>query len=139
MHASITNHVRWSEIKFMFFWLQVSVGTLLAFTIVAVSILILRYVPPDEVPLPPSMQESFHLNQECDEERDRGLLGVGNCNLSQTKDVIVVVESVKDPLIDKRLHKGNTNLLSSFIQFHCSTTDTTSVLEYLSPTSSFLN
>ncbi|AQK64086.1 Cationic amino acid transporter 4 vacuolar [Zea mays] len=68
---------------------MVSVGTLLAFTIVAVSILILRYVPPDEVPLPPSMQESFCLNQECDEERDRGLLGVGNCNLSQTKDVIV--------------------------------------------------
>lgn len=85
---------------------MVSVGTLLAFTIVAVSILILRYVPPDEVPLPPSMQESFHLNQECDEERDWGLLGVGNCNLSQTKDVIVVVESVKDPLIDKSLHKG---------------------------------
>lgn len=85
---------------------MVSVGTLLAFTIVAVSILILRYVPPDEVPLPPSMQESFHLNQECDEERDWGLLGVGNCNLSQSKDVIVVVESVKDPLIDKRLHKG---------------------------------
>nr|ACG43321.1 high-affinity cationic amino acid transporter 1 [Zea mays] len=85
---------------------MVSVGTLLAFTVVAVSILILRYVPPYEVPLPPSMQESFRLNQECDEERDRGLLGVGNCNLSQTKDVIVVVESVKDPLIDKRLHKG---------------------------------
>ncbi|XP_066307541.1 cationic amino acid transporter 2, vacuolar-like [Miscanthus floridulus] len=85
---------------------MVSVGTLLAFTIVAVSILILRYVPPDEVPLPPSMQESFRLNQECNEETDRGLLGVGNCNLSQTKDVIVVVESVKDPLIDKRLHKG---------------------------------
>ncbi|CAN6310000.1 unnamed protein product [Urochloa humidicola] len=69
---------------------MVSVGTLLAFTIVAVSILILRYVPPDEVPLPPSMQESFHLNQECDEE----------------KDVIVVVESMKDPLIEKRQHKG---------------------------------
>ncbi|CAN6304153.1 unnamed protein product [Urochloa humidicola] len=69
---------------------MVSVGTLLAFTIVAVSILILRYVPPDEVPLPPSMRESFHLNQECDEE----------------KDVIVVVESMKDPLIEKRQQKG---------------------------------
>ncbi|ONM07698.1 Cationic amino acid transporter 4 vacuolar [Zea mays] len=85
---------------------MVSVGTLLAFTVVAVSILILRYVPPDEVPLPPSLQESFRLNQECDEERDRALLGVGNCTLSQTKDVIVVVESVKDPLIDIPLHKG---------------------------------
>lgn len=41
------------------FSLQVSVGTLLAFTMVAISVLILRYVPPDEVPLPPSLQESI--------------------------------------------------------------------------------
>ncbi|TYG38187.1 hypothetical protein ES288_D13G201800v1 [Gossypium darwinii] len=38
---------------------MVSVGTLLAFTMVAVSVLILRYVPPDEVPLPLSLQESI--------------------------------------------------------------------------------
>ncbi|KAF3796139.1 Cationic amino acid transporter 2 [Nymphaea thermarum] len=38
---------------------MVSVGTLLAFTMVAVSILILRYVPPDEVPLPASLQEAI--------------------------------------------------------------------------------
>ncbi|GLJ17852.1 hypothetical protein SUGI_0312190 [Cryptomeria japonica] len=37
---------------------MVSVGTLLAFTIVAVSILILRYVPPDGVPVSASLQES---------------------------------------------------------------------------------
>ncbi|KAK7285319.1 hypothetical protein RJT34_20086 [Clitoria ternatea] len=36
---------------------QISVGTLLAFTTVAISVLILRYIPPDEVPLPPSFQE----------------------------------------------------------------------------------
>lgn len=116
-HASITNHVRWSEIKKNVFLLQVSVGTLLAFTIVAVSILILRYVPPDEVPLPPSMQESFRLNQECNEENNRGLLGVGNCNLSETKDVIVVVESINDPLIDKRLHKGTQSCFQVLFNF----------------------
>ncbi|XP_024439840.2 cationic amino acid transporter 2, vacuolar isoform X2 [Populus trichocarpa] len=36
---------------------QVSVGTLLAFTMVAISVLILRYVPPNEVPFPSSLQE----------------------------------------------------------------------------------
>lgn len=39
--------------------MQVSVGTLLAFTMVAISVLILRYVPPDEVPLPSSLQEAI--------------------------------------------------------------------------------
>lgn len=38
--------------------MQVSVGTLLAFTMVAISVLILRYIPPNEVPLPPSLQDS---------------------------------------------------------------------------------
>ncbi|RVW35123.1 Cationic amino acid transporter 2, vacuolar [Vitis vinifera] len=38
---------------------MVSVGTLLAFTTVAISVLILRYVPPEEVPLVSSLQESL--------------------------------------------------------------------------------
>ncbi|XP_014491175.1 cationic amino acid transporter 2, vacuolar [Vigna radiata var. radiata] len=38
---------------------MVSVGTLLAFTMVAMSVLILRYVPPNEVPLPPSLKDSI--------------------------------------------------------------------------------
>lgn len=34
-------------------------GTLLAFTMVAISVLILRYVPPDEVPVPSTLQSSI--------------------------------------------------------------------------------
>uniref|UniRef100_A0A1D1YMZ4 Cationic amino acid transporter 2, vacuolar n=1 Tax=Anthurium amnicola TaxID=1678845 RepID=A0A1D1YMZ4_9ARAE len=58
---------------------MVSVGTLLAFTIVAVSILILRYVPPDEIPLPLSLQGSIDsissrysaMDNEAETSKDR--------------------------------------------------------------------
>ncbi|KAK1626791.1 hypothetical protein QYE76_001106 [Lolium multiflorum] len=80
---------------------MVSVGTLLAFTIVAVSILILRYVPPDEVPLPSSLQASFRLSQECDEEKARD--ENREQGTSEINDVIVV-ESISDPLIEKQLY-----------------------------------
>ncbi|KAL6622665.1 hypothetical protein ACP70R_032544 [Stipagrostis hirtigluma subsp. patula] len=89
---------------------MVSVGTLLAFTIVAVSILILRYVPPDEVPLPSSLQASFRLSQENDEEKVSGPLGDENHEqgASEISDVIVV-ESIKDPLIEKQLYASKLN------------------------------
>ncbi|XP_044396107.1 cationic amino acid transporter 2, vacuolar-like [Triticum aestivum] len=91
---------------------MVSVGTLLAFTIVAVSILILRYVPPDEVPLPTSLQTSFRLSQECDEEKVGSPLGDGNHEqgTSEIKDVIVV-ESINDPLIEKQLYANKLDEL----------------------------
>lgn len=83
---------------------MVSVGTLLAFTIVAVSILILRYVPPDEVPLPSSLRASFRLSQEDYEEK---VMDLGDENheqgTSEIKDVIEV-ESIKDPLTEKQLY-----------------------------------
>lgn len=57
--------------------------------------------------MPPSMQESYRLNQECDEETNNDpLLGDETCNTSHVKDVIVVVEPMKDPLIKKELLKG---------------------------------
>ncbi|BAF30328.1 cationic amino acid transporter 2, vacuolar [Oryza sativa Japonica Group] len=76
---------------------MVSVGTLLAFTIVAVSILILRYAPPDEVPLPSSLEASFRLSQEYDEEKVRG--PPVDANHEQLSSV---VESINDTLIEKK-------------------------------------
>ncbi|KAK4710060.1 hypothetical protein R3W88_004573 [Solanum pinnatisectum] len=45
---------------------MVSVGTLLSFTVVSLSILILRYVPPDELPFLPSDQQSNVSGQHLD-------------------------------------------------------------------------
>ncbi|XP_010435518.1 PREDICTED: cationic amino acid transporter 3, mitochondrial isoform X2 [Camelina sativa] len=55
---------------------MVSVGTLVAFTMVAVSVLIVRYVPPDEVPLPSSLLESIcSVPFQCDEENSSSHVG----------------------------------------------------------------
>ncbi|KAH7856265.1 hypothetical protein Vadar_034666 [Vaccinium darrowii] len=61
---------------------MVSVGTLLAFTTVAISILILRYVPPEEAPFPSSLQDSIHAeivscssSTGTDGEKTKGSIG----------------------------------------------------------------
>ncbi|XP_039139732.1 cationic amino acid transporter 2, vacuolar-like [Dioscorea cayenensis subsp. rotundata] len=84
---------------------MVSVGTLLAFTIVAISILILRYVPPDEVPLPSSLQESidsvsFYYNSQ---EED------GKCSKDDKSLVDDVEASSMSPLVIKELNHEKLN------------------------------
>ncbi|XP_072987549.1 cationic amino acid transporter 2, vacuolar [Typha latifolia] len=93
---------------------MVSVGTLLAFTIVAISILILRYVPPNEIPLPSSLQESIdsvsfrYSTQENNEEKVKDLAGTEHHRqqlqggTSRSKDAEVLVEY---PLIEKELNQ----------------------------------
>ncbi|XP_020579718.1 cationic amino acid transporter 2, vacuolar [Phalaenopsis equestris] len=90
---------------------MVSVGTLLAFTMVAISILILRYVPPDEIPLPSSLHESydslsFHYNsEEKDPEFSKDFVGVDNNEKRSSGDE----SSIYYPLIrkDSNLYKIN--------------------------------
>ncbi|KAL6008417.1 hypothetical protein ACLOJK_033927 [Asimina triloba] len=55
---------------------MVSVGTLLAFTTVAVSILVLRYVPPGELSLPASLQDS--INAGTAQYSNQGNVGEGS-------------------------------------------------------------
>lgn len=96
----------------MFLFSQVSVGTLLAFTMVAISVLILRYVPPDEVPLPSSFQEAI----------DSVSLRHSGCNSGSDIDVettkipavtsgdstpLLVEISVGHPLVEKAAAKLN--------------------------------
>lgn len=103
--------------------MQVSVGTLLAFTMVAISVLILRYVPPDEVPLPSSLQAAIdsvslrYSNIVSSEETDvevsqdqTGVSGEKNKLLPRKGDI-----SAEYPLIAKVAAQG---LLSSFFSIH---------------------
>ncbi|XP_020082017.1 cationic amino acid transporter 2, vacuolar-like [Ananas comosus] len=92
---------------------MVSVGTLLAFTIVAVSILILRYVPPEEVPMPSSFRESidtvsFRNSQENNNEKAKDITGLEDhkSGTSRAKDVEV---SSDYPLIVKEIDQDKLN------------------------------
>ncbi|MCL7042236.1 hypothetical protein MKW94_007731 [Papaver nudicaule] len=86
---------------------MVSVGTLLAFTIVAISILILRYVPPDTVPLSQSFLgsidpiPSYSINQETDGGNQ--INHVATSSDYNKKSLIQEEASVDYPLIVKQL------------------------------------
>nr|XP_016469773.1 PREDICTED: cationic amino acid transporter 2, vacuolar-like [Nicotiana tabacum] len=74
---------------------MVSVGTLLAFTMVAISVLILRYVPPDEVPLPSSFQVAIDsVSQRLSESSSSTDINVENT------EVPVVSFDDATPLLD---------------------------------------
>lgn len=87
---------------------MVSVGTLLAFTMVACSVLILRYVPPNEVPLTPSHQESIDTvslqhsssNQKIDEENSKVCAGPSN---EITRPLIAKEGASADPVVVKNV------------------------------------
>lgn len=90
---------------------MVSVGTLLAFTVVAISILILRYVPPNEVPLPSSLQQSidsvsFRFSIE---EKERGsskdLAGTVNKDNDSVDNPLILKENDSDKMDEEKRRK----------------------------------
>lgn len=89
-------------------------GTLLAFTAVAVSVLILRYVPPDEVPLASSLHES--VDSASLQYSGGDIQGVasqnfkGSPNYSATSQCLLdkAGTSTKHPLLQK--HKAQSTI-----------------------------
>lgn len=97
-------------VKQGFHFVQVSVGTLLAFTTVAVSVLILRYIPPNEVPMPSSLHESFdplslpiHTSADDVDEKD--------AEIGSTKD------SAR-PLLEKGDSSVDIPIIGSYLARH---------------------
>ncbi|KAL9289773.1 hypothetical protein ACSQ67_024458 [Phaseolus vulgaris] len=74
---------------------MVSVGTLLAFTMVAMSVLILRYIPPNEVPLPPSLKDSIaSVLKRCSLSSSDTNVGDVDANTSDHRKPLIVKEDV---------------------------------------------
>nr|GLL24437.1 cationic amino acid transporter 2, vacuolar-like [Ipomoea trifida] len=74
---------------------MVSVGTLLAFTMVAISLLILRYVPPNEVPTPSSSRDMIDSVTPCPDGGSTKDLAAGT-DLTLSSGV-----AVEHPLLEK--------------------------------------
>lgn len=86
-------------------------GTLLAFTTVAISVLILRYVPPEEVPLVSSLQESVAVALQCHDNIpvigiETSKIPVRSCedNLQPLLDEETLA---RYPLVKKEVAQGN--------------------------------
>jgi len=96
------------------FLLQVSVGTLLAFTMVAMSVLILRYIPPNEVPLPPSLKDSIaSVLKRCSLSSSDTNVGDVDANTSDHRKPLIVKEDVSIDFT-KHFAGGNRELSLSF-------------------------
>ncbi|BAU01683.1 hypothetical protein HKW66_Vig0148530 [Vigna angularis] len=99
---------------------MVSVGTLLAFTVVAISVLILRYIPPNEIPLAPSVMEPFvsastgysWSRLEANEDT-KAHAGTSHTTIPPTvkEDVPNDPLIAKDTIIAKYVHEGNRRKL----------------------------
>ncbi|EEF36674.1 cationic amino acid transporter, putative [Ricinus communis] len=94
---------------------MVSVGTLLAFTAVAVSVLILRYVPPDEVPLPSSLHESIDsvlLQSSGDIQEAASQNLMDSINYWESRQCLLDKgeTSMAHPFLQKHMAQGTTSM-----------------------------
>ncbi|XP_004489656.1 cationic amino acid transporter 2, vacuolar-like [Cicer arietinum] len=94
---------------------MVSVGALLAFTTAAISVLILTYIPPNEVPLPPS------IDSESMDEYAWSHLETNEIDANKKPLVVKEDVSIYHPLISKHLaignyvHDGNKRKIVGFV------------------------
>lgn len=96
-------------------------GTLVAFTMVAVSVLILRYVPPDEVPLPASLQDSIDsvslpygsISQDIRGDDPKASAGSSKDSSKRLLDSVDIM--VELPLIEKQLPLVNCKFVFVFL------------------------
>lgn len=109
---------------------MVSVGTLLAFTTVAVSILIIRYVPPDEVPLTSGLQESIGSvsSQFNNDLKGTASTDIGYSVVSSKEDNQLLIETsessieediMQKPVIKDDNEEGRRKIAAWSIAFVC--------------------
>lgn len=100
---------------------QVSVGTLLAFTIVAISVLVLRYIPPLEVPIRLShpVDSVTHLSGH-DIQQTVGDTIIHSADAADIDYYIQENENTKQsPLLQKKCDQGTIEFFEAYFYIFC--------------------
>ena len=93
-------------------------GTPLAFTMVAISVLILRYVPPDEVPFPSSLQEiidsvSLRYSTGCQNVTKEKSGSYAGTSTESNLPLLGKATAIEYPVIVKLQAQGNCKFIAA--------------------------